>query len=325
MALIVILTFIGVFAVVAVPLVFADGNSAKSRQAVAVLESVIKAELPSAAAASNQVLDFRKKEEFSSIPWLNSRLLNLKVAPELRRMLEQAEVDWSLGRLMGTMGLCFAVPAALIYMRYGLLWVAVLVSLAPGALPLLWILWKRNKRLYKFQEKLPAALDLMVSAMRAGHSLLAAMGLVAKECPDPIGGEFKICFEEQNYGLELKTALDNLVTRIPLQDLRMVGVAILIQKESGGNLAEVLDKTSYLIRERFRIKREIKTHTAQGRLTGWILTSLPVFLGLAMFFLNPDYISLLWHRDIGIKLMWGAAGMICLGGYIIRRIVDIEV
>jgi tight adherence protein B len=322
MALIVILTFLGVFAVVAVPLVFADGNSAKSRQAVAVLESVIKAELPS---APKQILDIRKKEHFSSIPWLNSKLLNLRLAPVLRRMLDQAEVDWSLGRLLATMGLCFAVPAFILYMINGLFWVAILVSLAPGALPLLWVLWKRKRRFHQFEERLPAALDLMVSAMRAGHSLLAAMGLVAKECPEPIGGEFKVCFEEQNYGLELKTALDNLVTRIPLQDLRMVTVAILIQKESGGNLAEVLDKTSYLIRERFRIKREIKTHTAQGRLTGWILTCLPPALGLVMYIMNPEFMSVLWKRDIGIKLMWLSAGLTAIGGYIISRIVDIDV
>jgi len=321
MGLIVILTFLGVFAVVAVPLVFANGSSAKSRQAVAVLDAVIKAELPS----SPKMLDFRKKEQLSSIPWLNSKLLNLKLAPVLRRTLDQAEVDWSLGRLLATMGLCFAIPAAILYMRFGLFWVAVLIGLAPAALPLLWVLWKRKRRFYKFEEELPAALDLMVSAMRAGHSLLAAMGLVAKECPEPIGGEFKVCFEEQNYGLELKTALDNLVTRIPLQDLRMVTVAILIQKESGGNLAEVLDKTSYLIRERFRIKREIRTHTAQGRLTGWILTFLPPGLGFIMYVMNPDFMSILWHRDIGIKLMWLSAGLTAIGGYIISRIVDIDV
>ena len=145
------------------------------------------------------------------------------------------------------------------------------------------MLFKRSKRFGKFEQGLPEALDLMVSALRAGHSLIAAMGLVARECADPVGSEFKMCFEEQNYGLELKTALDNLIERVPLQDLSIVATAIMIQKESGGNLAEVLDKTSHVIRERFRLKRQIQTHTAQGRLTGWILSLLPVVLGIALY------------------------------------------
>jgi tight adherence protein B len=151
------------------------------------------------------------------------------------------------------------------------------------------------------------------------------MGLVARECPDPVGTEFKSTFEEQNYGLELKTALDNMLNRVPLQDLRIVCTAIMIQKESGGNLAEVLDKVAHVIRERFRLKRQIMTHTAQGRLTGWILTCLPIFLGIALYFLNPEMMSLLWTRPIGVKLIWAACGMIVVGGFIIRQIVDMDV
>ncbi len=166
----------------------------------------------------------------------------------------------------------------------------------------------------------------MVSGLRAGHSLIAAMGLVGRECPDPVGGEFKICFEEQNYGLELKTALDNLTDRVPLQDLRIVATAIMIQKESGGNLAEVLDKTSYVIRERFRLKRQVQTHTAQGRLTGWILTSAAGRAGhRASTTINPTMMSILWTRAIGIKLLWASAGMTVVGGLIIRKIVNMEV
>jgi tight adherence protein B len=172
---------------------------------------------------------------------------------------------------------------------------------------------------------LPEALDLMVSALRAGHSLIAAMGLVARECADPVGGEFKACFDEQNYGLELKAALDNMQHRVPLQDLKITCTAIMIQKESGGNLAEVLDKTAHVIRERFRLKREVKTHTAQGRLTGWILSLLPVALGTALYFVNPTMMSVLWHKPLGIKLIWGAIGMTILGGLVIRNIVNLDI
>jgi tight adherence protein B len=151
------------------------------------------------------------------------------------------------------------------------------------------------------------------------------MGLVARECVDPIGAEFKACFEEQNYGLELKTAMDNMVNRVPLQDLRIVSTAILIQKESGGNLAEVLDKTSHVIRERFRLKRQVGVHTAQGRMTGWVLTLLPIVLAFALYWINPDMMSLLWTRAIGVKLLWAASIMIVIGGLIIRKIVNMDI
>jgi len=182
----------------------------------------------------------------------------------------------------------------------------------------------RSRRFLKFQEGLPEALDLMVSALRAGHSLIAAMGLVARECPDPVGVEFRGCFEEQNYGLELKVALDNMMQRIPIQDLAIVATAIMIQKESGGNLAEVLDKTSHVIRERFRLQRQVKVHTAQGRLTGWILTLLPVVLAILLYFINPNMMSVLWHKPMGIKLIWISVGMIFVGGLVIRKIVTLD-
>jgi tight adherence protein B len=155
--------------------------------------------------------------------------------------------------------------------------------------------------------------------------LVAALGLVGSESPDPIGIEFKICCDEQNYGLELRTAMDNLVTRVPLQDVRIVTTAILIQKESGGNLAEVLDKTAYVIRERFRLKREVRIHTAQGRMTGWILSFLPIVLGIGLYLVNPDHMSLLWKREIGVKLLYLSAGMTLTGALIIRKIVNMEV
>jgi tight adherence protein B len=187
------------------------------------------------------------------------------------------------------------------------------------------VLFKRSRRFHKFTEGLPEALDLMVSALRAGHSLNAAMGLVSRECTAPVSTEFKVCFEEQNYGLELKAALDNMTSRIPLQDLRIVGTAIMIQKESGGNLAEVLEKTSHVIRERFRLKRQIGVHTAQGRLTGWILTILPIALGIALYTVNPEMMKVLWTTPLGVKLLWAAGIGIIIGGLIIHKIVNMDV
>jgi tight adherence protein B len=177
----------------------------------------------------------------------------------------------------------------------------------------------------KFEEELPPALDMMVTGLRGGFSLISALALVGKEAPDPIGREFRVCFDEQNYGLELRTAMENLAVRVPIQDVKIIVTAILIQKETGGNLAEVLDKCAHVIRERFRLRREIRTKTAQGRLTGWILSFLPVALAIMLFTVNPEGISLLWKSPMGLKMLLGSAVMTLVGALIIRRIIQIRV
>jgi tight adherence protein B len=315
-----ILIFVGVFTVIAVP-VIAIGSTRKTKQVLATLDSALATESPS---AREQIVNLRKDSSLSSIPWLNAKLLRFQLAPYLHSLLKQANVSWSAGRLLVVTACCFAIPAFGVYNQFGTMWGALAAGLVVAMAPFGWIVFMRNRRFDQFQQGLPEALDLMVSALRAGHSLIAAMGLVARECADPVGGEFRACFDEQNYGLELKAALDNMLQRVPLQDLKITCTAIMIQKESGGNLAEVLDKTAHVIRERFRLKREVQVHTAQGRLTGWILSLLPVALGTALYFVNPSMMSVLWHRDIGIKLIWTAIGMTVLGGIVIRHIVNLD-
>ncbi len=323
MGLIMGLVFLGVFAVVAL-LMLASGSSAsrEAKQVIATLDTALANETLQ---QREQIVNLRRSEEFSAIPWLNKQLVNLELAPRLRTLLHQANLKWSAGGLLTGCALFFMVPSSLIFLRFGNVPLGLLIGLAFGFAPLGFVFFKRSKRFAKFQQGLPEALDLMVSALRAGHSLIAAMGLVARECADPVGTEFRACFEEQNYGLELTTALDNLLTRVPLQDLRITATAITIQKESGGNLAEVLDKTSHVIRERFRLKRQVAVHTAQGRLTGWILTLLPVILGCALYAVNPTLMSVLWKNPLGIKLLWTASGMIVVGGLIIHKIVNMDV
>ncbi len=316
------LIFLGVFAVIALPLIAMDGSSKKTKNVQLRLDSARATETPE---VQNLVVDLRKDELLSSIPWLNKRLTNLELTPHLRRILDQANLNWSTGRLLSMCAACFVIPAVIVHYRFASFPLALVAGVVLGMAPLGFVFFKRSKRFGQFEQGLPEALDLMVSGLRAGHSLIAAMGLVGRECPDPVGGEFKIAFEEQNYGLELKSALDNLTDRVPLQDIRIVATAITIQKESGGNLAEVLDKTAYVIRERFRLKRNVQTHTAQGRLTGWILTLLPVALGIAIYMINPTMMSILWTRAIGVKLLWASAGMTVIGGLIIRKIVNMDV
>jgi tight adherence protein B len=323
MGMIIILVFVGVFAVVALLLIATGSGAAQQqKQVLATLDSALATE---SRETREQILNLRKKDALSGIPWLNQRLLTAELGPQIQNLLHQADLKWTVGGLLSMCAASFLVPALLVNMRLGNLLVACAVGLACGSLPFVVVFFKRGKRFNSFQEGLPEALDLMVSALRAGHSLIAAMGLVSRECPDPVGIEFKACFEEQNFGLELKNALDNLIKRVPLQDLRIVCTAIMIQKESGGNLAEVLDKTAHVIRERFRLKRQVMTHTAQGRLTGWILTLLPVALAFALYTVNPDMMSILWKREIGIKLLELAVAMIIVGGLIIRKIVNMDV
>jgi tight adherence protein B len=321
MGLICGLVFVGVFTLIALPWAVL-GPSNNSKQALATLDSAIKADRRE---LRKERLNVRKNEILSSIPWLNQKLLKFELTPYLRRMLAQADLNWSAGRLLVVSAACFALPAYAVSQVANSFLISLAVGTVTGALPFGWMVFKRRRRFGQFEKGLPEALDLMVSGLRAGHSLLAAMALVSRECAAPVGSEFKVCFEEQNYGLEMNAALENLLARVPLQDLKITATAIMIQKESGGNLAEVLDKAAYVIRERFRLKRQIMVHTAQGRLTGWILTLLPIVLGLGIYFVDPQMISILWHRAIGIKLMWGAAGLILIGGFVIHKIVDIDV
>jgi len=323
MGMIIFLVFAGVFAVVALLFVaLGAGASEQAKQAHATLDSALATDN---VAERAQIIDLRKNNLLSSVPWLNRKLLQYALAPRLQTLLYQADLKWTAGGLLLSCALCFSLTAYLVNWRSGSILVALLSGLPVGAAPFLWVLHNRSKRLDLFQEGLPESLDLMVSALRAGHSLIAAMGSVARECADPIGCEFKACFEEQNYGLEMKTALDNMINRVPLQDLRIVATAIMIQKESGGNLAEVLDKTSHVIRERFRLKREVSVHTAQGRMTGIVLVLLPVGLGAALYVVNPALMSILWTTAIGVKMLWTAFGLLVLGGLIIRKIVNMDV
>jgi tight adherence protein B len=325
MVTIALIAFVAVFIVVAL-LVAATGmgGSKQDKAMLARLDSALATSRVTTEMA-DLLVDVRKNETLSTIPWMDRLLRNMEVTPRLRRILYQANLKWTVGHLILMCLAAFFVGGYLVYWRTGALLFGVLIGLVTGFAPLGFVLFKRKQRLAKFEEGLPEALDLICSALRVGHSLNSALGLVTRECADPVGPEFKVCFDEQNYGLELKTALENMTTRMPVQDLRIVVTGILIQKESGGNLAEVLEKTSEVIRERFRLKRQVLTHTAQGRLTGMILTLLPAVLGCALYFINPKMMSLLWTKEIGIDLLYAAGGLTVIGGLIIRKIVNMDV
>jgi tight adherence protein B len=323
MLVILLLVFFGVFVVIA--LLLSAGGGGAAQQAERAKASLDAALATGRRDASDQLVDVRKNELMSAVPWINRWLVRIELGARLKTLLNQSGLKWTAGALIMMSVVCFLIPAYLIYTRTGVLIFAILMGILLGMAPFAFVIHTRNKRFQQIEQELPEALDLMVSGLRAGHSLVAALRLVAYESPEPISSEFRICFDEQNYGLELRTAMENLVSRVPLQDLRIVVTAILIQKDSGGNLAEVLDKASYVIRERFKLKRQVRVHTAQGRLTGWILSFLPIALGIALYLLNPQTMSLLWTRPIGVKLLIASGVMTITGSLIIRKIVNMDV
>jgi tight adherence protein B len=323
MLLLCALVFIAVFMVAGL-LIAASGAGASERtkQTMERLDAILASDVRK---NKEELVNIRKEELFSAIPLLNRLLLRMEIAPKLRRLLYHADVKWTPGGLLLIALTAWVVGSWLAYLKTGVLLFSLLLGLIPAGLPFAFVFYKRSKRFEKFEADLPAALDLMVTGLRSGQSMISVIGLVAQEIPDPIGREFRICYDEQNYGLELRTALENLSVRAPTPDVRIIVTAILIQKETGGNLAEVLEKCAHVIRERFRLKREIRTKTAQGRLTGWILTFLPIALGLLLYTVNPKGISLLWTHPLGVKMLYSASIMTLVGGLIIRKIIRIRV
>ena len=316
------LIFVSIFAITALLLSASGAGEAQEKeQTLARLAAAT-----GGAIAGEEAVDLVKRESSASaIPLLNRWLAGAELTPKLQDLLTQANLNWTPARLLLLSAACFFIPGYLINARTGVPLISLIVGAITGIGPLMYVLHKRRQRFDRFEQLLPGALDLMVSGLRSGHSLVSAMNLVARETPDPIGHEFRICFDEQNYGLELRAAMHNMVKRVPVQDVRIVVTAILIQKETGGNLAEVLERVGQVIRERFRLKKEIRVKTAQGRLTGLILTLLPVTLGFLMFLVNPAHMSLLWERPLGLKMIYTASGMTAVGGLIIRKIVRIRV
>jgi tight adherence protein B len=193
------------------------------------------------------------------------------------------------------------------------------------AVPFLVLKVKRRRRLNAFEEQFPEALDLIARALKAGHAFATGLKMVADELAEPVGPEFRKTFDEQNFGLPLKDALDNLTDRIPLLDVRFFATAVMIQRETGGNLSEILENLGHVVRERFKILRQVRVYTAHGRLTGYVLLGLPAFLGVALMFINPDHMNLLFRERLGQQMLMAAIVMQFVGYMWIKKVIKIEV
>jgi tight adherence protein B len=248
-----------------------------------------------------------------------SRYLNLRL------LFEQADVNMSVPNFLIICGVLAAVGFVLPTIAGMNVLFAPLVSGFLAILPIIWLLMKRKRRLRKFAAQLPEALELIARALRAGHSLAAGMSLVAQEMSAPIAVEFSRTFEEQNLGIPMEEALDSLTKRVPNLDLKFFSTAIILQRQTGGDLAEILDKIGHLIRERFQIWGQVQALTGEGRLSGIVLLALPPALFCVVYRMNPDYLMLLFTDEMGKKMLVGGVLMQLFGALVIRKIVNIRV
>lgn len=254
--------------------------------------------------------------------WGRELLKRYEVARKLQLLIVQSGSKTSLDRL-AVMSVAFSVGTLLVaYFLIPSFLCQVLMSFGAATVPGLMLVQKRRKRLKKFNADLSNAVDMMSNALRAGHSVVGAIGILSEQTLEPARSEFKEVFRQQNFGLPLREALMQLLDRVPSEDLRVVITAILVQKDTGGNLGEILDRTVFVIRERVRIRGEIQVQTAQGRLTGWILCLLPVLLLFAINLINPGYSAVLLHDPLGHKLIYIGLGLLTTGMLVIRQMIN---
>jgi len=245
--------------------------------------------------------------------------------PSMHKIFEQADCHIKASTLFG-IGLLLGVLGATGSWLARVPWFfAPFVGLVCFLVPFLWVLNKRRVRLKKFASQLPDALELVARALRAGHSLGAGMHVVAEEMPSPISDEFGRVYEEQNLGIPVEDSLRNICERIPNLDLRFFVTSVAIQRQTGGDLAEILDKIGHVIRERYRILGQVKALTAEGRLSGVVLIALPFVLFLVMLHIKPDYVQVLWTDPLGIKMSVFGLIMQILGALVIKKIINIRV
>ena len=243
----------------------------------------------------------------------------------LASLIEQSGVRTSPGTVIvasiGAGALLAVVTAILVRQN----WAAPIAGIAGLSLPTLFLMRKRSVRLYQFEEMFPEALDLLSRAVKAGHAFQTAMNMAAEELPDPVGPEFRKTFDQQNFGLPLRDALNAMTERIPIIDVKFFVTAVLIQRETGGNLSEILDNLAHVVRERFKVLRQVRVHTAHGRFTGWVLMALPATLGVVMSFINPEHMQTLYREPMGRTMLITAAVMQGIGYVWIKRVIKIEV
>ncbi|HYT90878.1 MAG TPA: type II secretion system F family protein [Gemmataceae bacterium] len=312
-----VLAFVGVSALVGlVMFMFADNGNQKTVERLDTLTGKRKREDESASILRKTAFE-RDKRNF--LEMLTPSFLSLQ------KLFMQADCHIKPSTLFGV-GLLLAVLGATGIILGGIKWyLAPIFALLMFMTPWAWLLNKRRARLKRFAAQLSDALELVARALRAGHSLAAGMHVVAEEMPSPIADEFNRVYEEQNLGIPIEDALKSMCDRVPNLDLRFFVTSVLIQRQTGGDLSEILDKIGYVIRERYRILGQVQALTAEGRLSGVILIALPFGLFILMLYLKPDYVERLWTHELGIKMSVFALIAQLVGALVIKKIVNIKV
>ena len=327
LALIAILVFVVVALGVFVVASLMDQRSAQARLLRERLATVQKA----AARAPSEELALLRDEMLSKIPALDSLLRRSSRISNLQPFLEQANLKIRAGNILMLCVVSALALAAVGFIAAGslppnqaLLFAAVGLVLG-GFLPYSYASYRRTKRFQKFEELFPEAIDTLARAVRAGHAFTTALELIANELSEPVASEFRKLFEEQKFGLPVRDALMNLAERVPLVDVKFFVTAVMLQRETGGNLAEILDNLSYVIRERFKIMRQVRVYTAQGRLTMMLLMGLPPVIVVTMLLTSPAFIRPLFADPIGHALVVAGIVLQTIGYFVIRKIIQIQV
>jgi len=267
----------------------------------------------------------KQEGRLSAIPFVDLLLANsMRLVRPIQRLIEQSGYSMNVGTFVLASMCAAAIPMAVV------LWVtrSMVLGMIVGAItvwaPFLWVRYARSKRLWKFEEQFPEAIDLIARALRAGHTLPTGLLMAADELDAPIGTVFRVLYDRQNFGEPIADALRDFADRTPLLDAKFFATAVLTQREAGGNLAEVLDNLSSVIRERFKVKRQVRVVSAHGRITGWILVGLPPALAFVLSLINNEHMRLLWEDPVGIRMIYVAVVLELIGALAIKKLVNIE-
>jgi tight adherence protein B len=298
-----------------------DQRSARAR----LIKDRLASERKAPERAPEDELALLRDEQLSQIPALDTLLRRSARVSQIQKTLQQAGMTLRAGNFLGisaVAGIAATLIAYYLSKRVEVAWFALLVGFI---LPYSYVSIRRNKRFEKFEELFPEAIDTLARAVRAGHAFTTALEMITSEVAEPIAGEFRQLYEEQKFGMPVRDALMNLTDRVPLVDVKFFVTAVMLQRETGGNLAEILDNLSYVIRERFKIQRQVRVYTAQGRLTMALLMGMPPIIVAAMLLLNPSFIRPLFVDPIGHTLLVGGIVLQTIGYFVIRRIIRIQV
>jgi tight adherence protein B len=275
--------------------------------------------------APEDELALLRDEQLSEIPAIDMLLRRSSRVSELQKMLAQGGLEMRAGNFLGVSALAAVAAAIIAYILSRRIEVTLVAVLIGAVLPYAYASVRRNKRFEKFEELFPEAIDTLARAVRAGHAFTTALEMITAEVGEPVAGEFRQLFEEQKFGMPVRDALMNLTDRVPLVDVKFFVTAVMLQRETGGNLAEILDNLSYVIRERFKIQRQVRVYTAQGRLTMALLMGMPPIIVVVMLAINPAFIQPLFADPMGHMLLVAGICLQTVGYFVIRKIIRIRV